>query len=61
MTEEINKPLLKLSEVARMLRVAAPTVAAWTKKNLIPSVVLPSGQHRYKAEDIEEVKKKMRL
>jgi predicted site-specific integrase-resolvase len=41
--------------VAEMLGVKPEAVRAWVKSGKLQPVVLPSGSHRFKLEDIEKI------
>lgn len=45
--------LLTTSEVARRLRVSVATVNRYAREGLLRAVVLPGGQRRFAATDIE--------
>lgn len=48
-----NQPLLRRTEAAAILGVHPKTLDANARDGLLPFVTLPSGQRRYRREDIE--------
>lgn len=48
-----NQPLLRRTEAAGILGIHPKTLDANARDGLIPFVALPSGQRRYRREDIE--------
>jgi predicted site-specific integrase-resolvase len=47
--------LIAAPRVAEMLGVKPETVRQWAKDGKLKPVVLPSGSHRFKLEDIEAI------
>lgn len=47
--------LIRTAAAARMLGVKPDTLRDWNKKGLLKPVVLPSGQVRYRKDDIESI------
>lgn len=45
--------LLTTSEVADRLRVSVATVNRYARLGELPAIVLPGGQRRYRAEDVD--------
>ncbi len=45
--------LLSTSEAARLLGVSAETVRRWAERKRIKHIVLPSGQRRFRRQDID--------
>ena len=56
----VSKEILRSSEVARLLGVTRKTVWKWTVEGKIKAIRLPSGEFRYRREDVEEFMKRMR-
>ncbi len=48
-----NQPLLRRTDVAEILGNHPKTIDAWARDGLLPFVTLPSGQRRYRREDID--------
>lgn len=48
-------PLLKASDVALLYNVHPETIRRWARTGKLPSVTLPSGQKRYRPEDVESL------
>jgi excisionase family DNA binding protein len=48
-------PLLTTSEVADALRVSVATVNRYARCGDLPAIVLPGGQRRYRAEDVDKL------
>jgi excisionase family DNA binding protein len=47
--------LITAPRVADMLGVKPETVRQWVKEGKLKPIVLPSGSHRFKLEDIEAI------
>ena len=48
-----TSPLMKLLAVAEFLSVSTRTVRRYTDSGKLPARRLPSGQYRYRREDVE--------
>lgn len=48
----MGERLLSRSDVADLLRIPPRLVTEWAKRGLIPSVLLPNGERRYRPEEI---------
>jgi excisionase family DNA binding protein len=51
----MDEELLKVSEVAKLLRVAESTVRGWIVRGEVPAVRLPGGVYRIRREDVEKL------
>lgn len=51
--------LIQVRQAARMLGVHENTIRRWEERGLLRAVRLPSGVRRFRAEDIEAVRKGM--
>ena len=51
----IGPPVLTRAEAAQLLGVHPSTVARWAVAGLLPCVRTPSGQRRYRSQDVEEL------
>jgi excisionase family DNA binding protein len=51
----IGPPVLTRAETAQLLGVHPSTVARWAVAGLLPCVRTPSGQRRYRSQDVEEL------
>ncbi|HSZ12813.1 MAG TPA: MerR family DNA-binding transcriptional regulator [Solirubrobacteraceae bacterium] len=51
--------LMQVRQVARALGVHENTVRRWEERGLLRAVRLPSGVRRFRAEDVEAVRKQM--
>jgi excisionase family DNA binding protein len=47
--------LLVQQEVADLLRVEPRTVRRWAREGKIPAVKLPSGEYRFRREDVDDL------
>jgi excisionase family DNA binding protein len=47
-------PLLTARELAERLCVSTETVLRWHRRGELPAIVLPSGQIRFREDEIEE-------
>ena len=52
-------PLMNVRQAARGLGVHENTVRRWEEKGLIKAVRLPSGVRRFRAEDIQSLRRQM--
>lgn len=55
MPETDPKELLSASEAAEVVHVTEATVTGWAKAGKLRHIVLPSGQRRFRREDIEAI------
>jgi len=51
--------LMQVRQVARTLGVHENTVRRWEERGLLRAVRLPSGVRRFRAEDVEAVRRQM--
>jgi excisionase family DNA binding protein len=49
----VTGPLLTAREVAELLGVHAETVLRWARRGQLPAIRLPSGQIRFREDEIE--------
>ncbi len=47
--------LLAISTAAKRLRISPGTLLGYAEKGIVPVIMLPSGYHRFKAEDIQRL------
>ena len=46
---------MRISEAASVIGVSAATLHRWAKRGLIPFLLLPSGQRRFRQTDLAEM------
>ena len=51
-----SEELLVPAEVAALFRVDPKTVTRWAKAGRIPSLKTPGGHHRFRKDDVEELR-----
>ncbi len=51
--------ILRRSEAAERLGVHANTLAGWVRRGWLAGVKMPSGEVRYREEDVEELRKRI--
>jgi excisionase family DNA binding protein len=49
----VTGPLLTARAVAELLDVTPATVLRWTRQGSMPAITLPSGQLRYRSEELD--------
>ena len=55
----MSKEILRSGDVAKILGVTRKTVWTWTVEGRIKAFRLPSGEFRYRREDVEELLREM--
>lgn len=54
-----SSPYLTPGEVALLLHVSRKTVSRWATLGLVPCAVTLGGHRRFRAEDVEEIARRM--